>query len=160
MRSNSSSLADRVLAPATRLMSRLRFTQKAVVIGASFVFTCAVLTGFIAVSTHEDMSAAKLAGSASAPLRSMNDAMLAMQQHRGLALRAIYKVPPAPGAIEGANAAVDKGLADVAAWQRNELDDGALDTQISAVKAAWAKAQAAGRLLEIVLRSNQAATLV
>ena len=100
MRSNTSSLADRVLAPATRLMSRLRFTQKAVVIGAAFVLTCAVLTGFVFVSTHREMSAAQLAGSASGPMRAMNDAMLAMQQHRGLMLRGIYKQPIPAGAVD------------------------------------------------------------
>jgi methyl-accepting chemotaxis protein len=123
-------------------MSRLRFTQKAVVIGASFVLTCAVLTGFIAVSTHREMSAAKLAGSASAPMRAMNDAMLAMQQHRGLMLRALYKAPPAPGAVDATLASVDQGLAAVDAWQNDQLKGKPLDSQVAAVKKAWAKAQA------------------
>ena len=142
MRSNTSSLADRALAPATRLMSRLRFTQKAVVIGAAFVLTCAVLTGFIATSTYRGMSAAKLAGSASAPMHSMNDAMLAMQQHRGIALRQIYKSPAPATAAATTAAAVDKGLAAVDAWQNEHFRDRRLDKQIAAVKAAWAKAQA------------------
>jgi methyl-accepting chemotaxis protein len=121
-------------------MSKLRFTQKAVVIGASFVLTCAVLTGFIFVSTHREMAATKLAGSASVPMRSMDEAMLAMQQHRGLALRQIYKNPPQPGAMEATLAAVDKGLADVAAWQDEHTSGKPLDGQIAAVKAAWLKA--------------------
>ncbi|WP_338016012.1 methyl-accepting chemotaxis protein [Cognatilysobacter segetis] len=124
-------------------MSKLRFTQKAVVIGASFVLTCAVLTGFIATSTYHGMSAAKLAGSASEPMHTMNDAMLAMQQHRGLMLRQIYKAPVTADAVAKTAAAVDKGLASVEAWQNDRLDGAPLAKQIGAVKAAWAKAMVA-----------------
>ncbi|WP_246022945.1 methyl-accepting chemotaxis protein [Cognatilysobacter terrigena] len=140
MRFNSS-FADRALAPATRLMSKLRFTQKAVVIGATFVLTCAVLTGFIAKSAYDDMSAAKLAASASQPIHSMDKAMIAIQNRRGVAMRQIYKVPVAAGATEAAAPIVDKALADVAAWQDDRLSGKPLDPAISAFKAAWAKAQ-------------------
>jgi methyl-accepting chemotaxis protein len=123
-------------------MSKLRFTQKAVVIGASFVLTCAVLTGFIATKAHREMSQAKLAASAAAPMRSMDNAMIAMQQHRGLMMRSLYKVVPPAAATDAIRASVDKGFADVAAWQASELDKSVLDDRIAAAKAAWAKALA------------------
>ncbi|MGY4516959.1 methyl-accepting chemotaxis protein [Lysobacter sp. HA18] len=140
MRSNSSSFADRALAPSTRLMSKLRFTQKAVVIGASFVLTCAVLTGFIAKSAYSEMSAAKLAASASAPIHSLDDAMVAMQLHRALSMRALYKQPVSTEALASAQTAIDKALADVASWQDDRLSGTPLAAQINTFKAAWAKA--------------------
>ncbi|GAB6195544.1 methyl-accepting chemotaxis protein [Lysobacter xanthus] len=142
MRSKNHSLADRVLAPATRLMSRLRFTQKAVVIGATFVLTCAVLSGVIAHSTQQQISAAKLAGSTSQPLRVLNDAMIAMQSHRGLMMRALYKMPPAPGAVDEVKTRVDKAWAVTDAWQDDYAGGTALDSTLAAAKSAWSRALA------------------
>ncbi|WP_240318571.1 methyl-accepting chemotaxis protein [Lysobacter sp. TY2-98] len=139
MRFNSS-FADRALAPATRLMSKLRFTQKAIVIGAAFVLTCTVLTGFIAKSAYTEMSAAKLAASASKPIRSLDDAMAAMQLHRALAMRQLYKVPVSAEAMASAQTAIDKALTEVSAWQDDRLSGKPLDAQIATFKAAWAKA--------------------
>jgi hypothetical protein len=137
----NASLLDRLLMPAMRLMARLRFLQKALVIGAAFVVTCAVLTGFIVVSTQRGIADAELAGSAVEPLEAMHGAMLAMQQHRGLATRQSFKVPLAPGALETARATVDTGLARVEAWEKDALDDAPLAKQMAAVRASWQKAQ-------------------
>ena len=47
-------LLDRLLAPASGLMARLRFGQKAMVIGASFVVTCALPPASSLVQTRRD----------------------------------------------------------------------------------------------------------
>ena len=54
----SVTLMDRFLAPATRLMSQLRFNQKAVVIGAAFMLTCGVLAGILVVRSNAEVTAA------------------------------------------------------------------------------------------------------
>ncbi|WP_460834855.1 HAMP domain-containing protein, partial [Lysobacter humi (ex Lee et al. 2017)] len=156
MRSNNSSLADRMLAPATRLMSRFRFTQKAIVIGSTFVVTCGVLAGLIAVNSHTEMSEAQLAASAAAPLETMHDGMLAMQQHRGLRVRANYKVALKPGAIEDSEARAEAAFKAVESWQAEALDSKDLDKPIAAARAAWAKAKSATDVDVVVDSHNEA----
>src|SRR3546814_16250578 len=53
-----STLLDSSLAPATRLMARLRFSQKALVIGAVFMMTCGVMTGLLMTRTTAANNAA------------------------------------------------------------------------------------------------------
>lgn len=141
MQHSNSSLLDRLLAPATRLMARLRFTQKAVVIGASFVLTCAVLSGVIGSSTRTELAAARHAASAEAPIAALNQAMLAMQLHRGLTTRAHYKDAPAAERVAGAAKIVDDGFAEFDAWQKTALPGGELDKSFSAARDAWARAR-------------------
>ena len=56
----SHSLADRLLAPAIRLMARLRFNQKAMLIGAAFTLTCAVLAGLVVSRSLGEIADAQL----------------------------------------------------------------------------------------------------
>ena len=53
MYASSSPLLDRLLAPSARLMARFRFGQKAMVIGAAFLVTCAIL---IALRAHSELA--------------------------------------------------------------------------------------------------------
>ncbi|MHB8911537.1 MAG: hypothetical protein ACYC42_02550, partial [Lysobacter sp.] len=52
----SSSLFDRMLMPATRLMARLSFGRKALVIGASFMLTCGVLAGVLLTRSMNEIA--------------------------------------------------------------------------------------------------------
>ena len=77
----SATLFDRFLGPATRLMSQLRFNQKAMVIGAAFMLTCGVLAGILVVRSNAEVSAATKQRDAVVGLGYLHRAMLAIQQH-------------------------------------------------------------------------------
>src|SRR6478672_1373878 len=115
MYASSSPLLDRLLAPSTRLMARLRFGQKAMVIGAAFVVTCAILAGILFVKIRADLHETEQAMSAISPADALYDGMSGMQQHRELAVMQSYKAVPKPGALEAAQAAADAGFERVAA---------------------------------------------
>ncbi|HEY4582176.1 MAG TPA: methyl-accepting chemotaxis protein [Lysobacter sp.] len=142
MSSNTSSLADRILAPATRLMSRLRFTQKAMLIGAAFTLTCAVLGTLVVRNTQAQISDAKLASSTSMELRVLNDAMFAQQRHRDLMMLKLYNAPPSQADVDAIKARVDKSFAAVQTWHEDYDGSKALADAVAAAKAAWAKAEA------------------
>ncbi|MBN8716280.1 MAG: CZB domain-containing protein [Xanthomonadales bacterium] len=139
----SSSTVDRLLAPAVRLMASLRFSQKAMLIGASFTLTCGVLTALVLSSSLGELSRAKAARAATTGLRALNDAQIAMQEHRALRARALAKDATAtPQALADAAAATDKGLAAFDAWvTKSELRDEELADAAKATHAAWKKAQ-------------------
>ena len=102
----SSSTVDRLFAPAIRLMASMRFSQKAMLIGASFTLTCGVLTALVLSSSLGELSKAKAARAATTGLRALNDAQIAMQEHRALRARALAKDATAtPQALADAAAA-------------------------------------------------------
>ena len=86
-----SNLLDRALAPSTRLMARLRFSQKAMVIGAAFALTCAVLAGIVLVRANEEISQAQMQLTAEDGVAKLHSAMLAMQAHRQMVTRLAAK---------------------------------------------------------------------
>jgi methyl-accepting chemotaxis protein len=140
MQSKNSSLLDRLMAPATRLMARLRFLQKAMVIGAAFMITCAVLGSLLFASMQREINAITLAGSATEPLAAMHRAMDAMQRHRGVVVREAFGVAPRPGEIAQLRAEVDKELAAVVGWQRERVGDQAADKAFASTREGWAAA--------------------
>ncbi|MFN7184563.1 MAG: methyl-accepting chemotaxis protein, partial [Thermomonas haemolytica] len=142
----SSSTVDRLLAPAVRLMASLRFSQKALLIGASFTLTCGVLTALVLSSALSELSKAKAARAATAGLRALNDAQIAMQDHRALRARMLAKDTTAtPQALAAAAAAADKGLDGFDAWQasRHVALGEDLNKLLAATREAWKKAQSA-----------------
>ncbi|MFN3311090.1 MAG: HAMP domain-containing protein, partial [Thermomonas sp.] len=141
----SSSTVDRLLAPAIRLMASLRFSQKAMLIGASFTLTCGVLTALVLSSTLGELSQAKAARAATAGLNRLNEAQIAMQDHRALRARQLAKDASAtPQAIAAAAAAADKGLDAFEAWQATNHVAESEDVKklLAATREAWKKAQA------------------
>jgi methyl-accepting chemotaxis protein len=138
---SSSALLDRLMAPATRLMARLTFLNKAIVIGASFGLTCAVLAGVIAVSTLREISTAKLQQSAGAPVSAMHEAMLGMQQHREVLVRQFFDDDSQTAALPALRAGVDRHLERVEAWQADALDGTPLAKPLTALRTSWKKAQ-------------------
>jgi methyl-accepting chemotaxis protein len=141
MYASSSPLLDRLLAPSTRLMARLRFGQKAMVIGAAFVVTCAILAGILFVKIRGDLHQTEQALSAVGPADALYDGMFGMQQHRELVVMQSYKAVLKPGALDAAQAAADAGFERVAAWETATL--GKTSPALANAKAAWAKAQGA-----------------
>ncbi|MFC0677040.1 methyl-accepting chemotaxis protein [Lysobacter korlensis] len=138
---SASALLDRLMTPATRLMSRLTFLNKAIVIGLSFGLTCAVLAGVIATSTVREISATELQVSAGTPLAAMHEAMLGMQQHREATVRGFFDDPSQQAAIPQMRAAVDKQLEAVEAWEAQTLEDQPLKERFEKLRASWKKAQ-------------------
>ncbi|HSR65572.1 MAG TPA: methyl-accepting chemotaxis protein [Xanthomonadaceae bacterium] len=132
------SLVDRVLAPSTRLMARFRFGQKAMLIGASFLVTCAVLAGLLFFKIRADLHQTQQAMSAIAPADALYDGMFGMQHHRELVVRQSYKEALKPGAMESAQAAADAGFTRVAAWETATL--GKTSPALAEARAAWTKA--------------------
>ena len=134
---------DRLLTPAARLMARLSFGRKALVIGASFMLTCGVLAGVLWTRTLDEIGDAKTAQSATQGLSHLHDAMLAMQAHRQLVARAAAKDPLPAGAQPDAARQVAAALAASARWQAATFPEPALDKAMKATRAAWARAVAA-----------------
>ncbi|MGN6513677.1 MAG: HAMP domain-containing protein, partial [Lysobacteraceae bacterium] len=135
---HNSPLVDRLLGPSTRLMARFRFGQKAMVIGASFVVTCAVLAGFVIKEIHDNVASAQLAQSAMHPADKLFDAMVGMQQHRSLVLGQSFKVAASAGDLDQSRAMVDEGFSTVEGWERAHV--GKPSPALTAARAAWAKA--------------------
>ncbi|WP_275114550.1 methyl-accepting chemotaxis protein [Thermomonas paludicola] len=141
----STSLADRLFAPAISLMGKLRFTQKALLIGASFTLTCGVLAGLVLATSLGEISDAKHARAATIGLDTLHDVELAMQDHRQLRTRKLAKDATAnEQAIAEASARADKGLANFDAWLATQAfaQDEQLTAAIKASRDAWKKAQA------------------
>ena len=92
----SLSLADRLLAPATNLMGRLRFNQKAMLIGAAFTLTCGVLAGLVVTRSLGEISDARTARSATVGLDMLHDAPLALQVPRHQSPRPLGPARPSP----------------------------------------------------------------
>src|SRR5690606_13425926 len=138
----SLSLADRLLAPASNLMGRLRFSQKAMLIGAAFTLTCGVLAGLVVTRSLGEISDARTARAATVGLEILHDAQLAMQDHRQLRARKLANDTTATdeGLAEAA-ARADKALAAFDSWRiREGYDNQELVEGVKATAAAWKKA--------------------
>jgi hypothetical protein len=140
---SASPLIDRLLAPSTRLMARLRFSHKAMVIGASFLVTCAVLGGIIEVRASAELADARLQRAGITGLAQLQQTMLAMQRHSQLVVRRSAKDQIDPAAVQAAGAEVAKQLETFDAWQKASMAGKGLDKPLAAVRAAWSKAAAA-----------------
>ena len=136
----SSSLLDRVLMPATRLMARLSFGRKALVIGASFMLTCGVLAGVLLTRSINEIAEVRTEQSATAGLAHLHEAMLAMQAYRQLVARAAAEDAVPDGALAKAAGTIDTQLAAMDAWQRTTLKSATLDKAMQQTRAAWATA--------------------
>ena len=138
----SLSLADRLLAPATNLMGRLRFSQKAILIGAAFTLTCGVLAGLVVTRSLGEISDARTARSATVGLDILHDAQLAMQDHRQLRARKLANDTTATDqGIAEAAARADKALAAFDSWRvREGYDNQEVVEGVKATAAAWKKA--------------------
>jgi len=136
----SSSLLDRALMPATRLMARLSFGRKALVIGASFMLTCGVLAGVLLTRSLDEIGEVKTERTATVGLARLHDAMLGMQTHRQLLAREAAKDPVPEGALAAAAENVQRALAASARWQVESFEDDALADAQKNTQAAWAKA--------------------
>jgi methyl-accepting chemotaxis protein len=134
-------LLDRLLAPASGLMARLRFGQKAMVIGASFVVTCALLGGIVVARANAELGAAHLQASATTGLSHLHRAMLAMQEHNQLAVRRAAKDAVPAEALLQASDKVASELQAFDAWQRT-LAGAPLQRSLQAIRDAWTRAAA------------------
>ncbi|WP_305067675.1 methyl-accepting chemotaxis protein [Lysobacter sp. GX 14042] len=139
---SSSSLADRLLAPATRLMASLRFGHKALVIGAAFMLTCGVLAGILVVRSNTEIQAVERQRSAVQGLSHLQQSMLSMQAHRQKQVRlaAGSNVPADELAAEAANAS--RQLEAAARWAAGRIGDASLASAFKDAGAAWATAAA------------------
>ncbi len=136
----SSPLLDQLLRPATHLMSRLRFGQKAMLIGATFMLTCGLLAGILLVRSNAEIDAARTQRSAVAGLAHLHGAMLAMQEHEQLVLRRFGKDTVSDTAISKAAESAEAQLDALAAWQRATLPEAPMQAGLQAARDAWAKA--------------------
>ncbi|WP_449445884.1 methyl-accepting chemotaxis protein [Thermomonas brevis] len=140
----SLSFADRLLAPATSLMGRLRFNQKALLIGAAFTLTCGVLAGLVVTRSLSEIADARHAREATVGLDTLHEAQVAMQEHRQLRARQLAKdATAADAAVADTVARADKALDAFDAWYATSgFDDKDLDASRKGVRAAWKKAVA------------------
>ena len=140
----SLSLADRLLAPASNLMGRLRFSQKAMLIGAAFTLTCGVLAGLVITRSLGEIADARNARAATVGLSMLQDAQMAMQDHRQLRARKLANDATATDqSIADAAARADKALTAFDSWHGQAgFDDRELLESMKATRAAWKKAVA------------------
>ena len=134
-------LLDRLLAPASGLMARLRFGQKAMVIGASFVVTCAVLGGIVVSRANAELRAAHLQASATTGLMHLHRVMLAMQDHNQWVVRRAAKDAVPADALSHATEKVATELDAFQSWQQ-ALPGAPLQRSVQAIREAWTRAAA------------------
>jgi len=132
-------LLDRLLAPASGLMARLRFGQKAMVIGASFVVTCAVLGGIVVSRANAELRAAHLQASATTGLMHLHRVMLAMQDHNQWVVRRAAKDAVPADALSHATEKVAMELDAFQSWQQ-ALPGAPLQQSVQAIREAWTRA--------------------
>ena len=137
-----SSLIDRALAPSVKLMARLRFSQKALVIGASFMLTCGVLAGILMTRSVAEINAVQSQQSAVEGLSHLQQSMLAMQKYRQLATRQAAKDDISGQALSSAATDATDELAAFAAWSQDVLPDAPLQAPLKEAQTAWATASA------------------
>jgi methyl-accepting chemotaxis protein len=138
-----SSLLDRLLLPAMRLMARLSFGRKALVIAASFMLASGVLGGVLLTRSMDEIGEVRNERLATTGLIPLHDTMLAMQTHRQLVARVAAKDAVPEGALYEAEASVDNALEASAAWQTAKIKSDALRKAMQHTRAAWTKAVAA-----------------
>ena len=141
---SSHSLADRLLAPATRLMARLPFNRKSILIGVVFTLACTVMMGLVVTGSLNEITDTRHAQQATEGLDALHDAQIAMQEHRLLRARQLAKdTTVSETAIAEATARADKALDRFDAWfAQARLDDKDLDASRQAARAAWKQAAA------------------
>ncbi|MGN7725656.1 methyl-accepting chemotaxis protein [Luteimonas sp. 22616] len=143
--------------PATRLMSRLSFGRKALLIGASFMLTCGVLAGVLLTRSLGEIAEAKTERSTTAGLASLHDAMLAMQDRRQLLAREVAKDKVPDDALARAATDVERALAAGDRWRAASFDDDALTGSAKATRAAWARALGAHASASAAISDHTAA---
>ncbi len=148
---------DRLLAPATRLMARLRFGQKAMVIGTAFMLTCSVLAGILIARSNAEIAAARMQHEASSGLAHLQGAMLAIQDHSQLVARRFAKDTVSDQALAKAADTVDAELEALSAWQKDKLADAPLQAPLKAARAAWSKALEADKDAAAAVTAHNAA---
>jgi methyl-accepting chemotaxis protein len=139
---STSSLLDRLLAPSIALMARLRFGQKALLIGACFTLTCAVLTGMVVLRANDEIAAARLQFSATGGLAHLHQALLAMEEHEQLVVRRAAKDEVPIEALAQSARRAEAELEALAAWHRRALPEAPLQAPLQAARSAWDKAAA------------------
>ncbi|GAB2614005.1 methyl-accepting chemotaxis protein [Novilysobacter erysipheiresistens] len=137
-----SSLLDQALAPATRLMARLRFSQKALVIGASFMLTCGVLAGILMTRSVAEINAVQQQQAAVEGLSKLHHSMLAMQKYRQLATRVAAKDDVSAQTLASTASLAGEELAAASKWAADALPEAPLQAPMQQAQAAWATASA------------------
>ena len=136
------SLLDQALAPATRLMARLRFGQKAMVIGAAFTVTCVVLGGMVIVNAATQLSDARLQRETVAPIARLHRSMQSMHLFRQLTVRKGAGDDVADAEIETAHSAASSDLATAKQWALANLPPSdALAASFDEAETAWQAAK-------------------
>ena len=136
------SLLDQALAPATRLMARLRFGQKAMVIGAAFTVTCVVLGGMVIVNAATQLSDARLQRETVAPIARLHRSMQSMHLFRQLMVRKGAGDDVADAEIETAHSAASSDLATAKQWALANLPPSdALAVSFDEAETAWQAAK-------------------
>ncbi len=146
MSNSHPSLLDRLLVPSTRLMGRLSFGRKALLIAASFMLTCGVLSGVLLTRSMDEMAEIRVQRSAGAGLARLHDTMLAMQERRQLLARRDAGDTIADEALAALAARVERGFSATADWQADALASAALDESLAAAREAWTAAMGGGEL--------------
>lgn len=131
-------LLDRALRPATQLMARLRFGQKALVIGAAFMLTCGLLAGILVVRSSIEIKAVEQQRTAVEGLSHLQRSMLAMQSHRQMVTRISAKQDVPAQEIAGAAALAGTELDAAARWAGQALHDADVSTAFKQAQDGWA----------------------
>jgi methyl-accepting chemotaxis protein len=138
-------------------MARLRFGQKAMVIGTAFMLTCGVLAGILIARSNAEIAAARMQHEASSGLGHLQRAMLAVQDHSQLVARRFAKDTVSDQALAKAADTVDAELEALAAWQKDKLADAPLQAPLQAARAAWSKAQESDKDAAAAVTAHNAA---
>jgi methyl-accepting chemotaxis protein len=143
MRYHRSTLTDRLLAPASHVMARLSFGRKALLIAASFMLSCGVLSGVLVTRSLDEMAEIRTQRSASTGLAHLHDAMLAMQERRQLLARGVAGDAVPDTALLALATSVERSFAASADWQASEVPSPILDAGLSDARQAWEAVDAA-----------------
>ena len=127
---STSSLLDRLLAPSIALMARFRFGQKALLIGASFTLTCAVLTGMVVVRANTEIAEVRAQLSATGGLAQLHRAMLAMQEHEQLVVRQMAKENVSAPSLARSAASASEAIDALGAWHRKVVPEAPLQAPL------------------------------
>ncbi|WP_228482100.1 methyl-accepting chemotaxis protein [Lysobacter sp. H21R4] len=135
-------LMERALAPSMRLMARLRFHQKALVIGAAFMLTCGLLAGILVVRTTVEIGAVKQQRATGEGLAHLQRSMLAMQSHRQMSTRKSAKDEVPAQELAAAAGTAASQLDAAARWSGQEINDADVANAFKQAQEGWRRVSA------------------
>ena len=154
---NLQSLLEKVLAPSSAVMARMRFSQKLLLIGAAFGLTCIVFGAMLVARMNTEITEAHREVSSGDMLTTLRQSLQQMQQHRLHRQRMQAGDTSISDSLQDHVKSVDGSLDQFAQWSESAWQGEKYAEHLKSLRASWAVAAAADTPIEKAVAANNAA---